>query len=595
MAAEAKLSHTAAMILQAIYAGFVYGFSIMEMTGLPSGTVYPAMRRLERDELIRSQWERQSIADAEQRPPRKYYKLTAAGKPRSRPPASAIPCSSGSSRPRRPNPYEAAHPTWSSPCLDARASSHRLAPRAIAPARRMAARMVSSELWHVRRSCIRIDDTSRGKPSAKSPRFCLGAFPDALCLRTSAWKRTRRPVHIHGSAAHTPSLAFRRACHLFRHRPPAPRRAAENEAVALPDQPQRAPHQRMPLTDADQPSISTALYQNWKSNAPAVFRGACLLPRRARSPQMPAPVTTRWNVAHSTRNLFSLLGLPIHFTIKRDTDSDLPAVILSHDTWMRYFAGDPHVAGRIIRIGQLKSQIAGVAPAGALAASRNTRCWLLESDPIPQSRPEPTATSSPISPRGQAAMSGPRHRDQRAQSRTASAIDLYGISFDGSGRRPVGHLQFALFLALSRFPPLFPSRSAIPMSALIAPRGSSSVSAAAVSRLRNSPSSQPSSSTASLDLAYCSPSATRRSPSVIQLLSCFHHLSLWIPLGHCRPAQTLPRLPAPRHQSSHRGPGLAHLPRLERHRDDLHGRPRASPRPILAHQLVQRPALALPR
>src|SRR5260370_15852210 len=80
MAAEAKLSHTAAMILQAISAGFVYGFSIMEMTGLPSGTVYPAMRRLERDELIRSQWERQSIADAEQRPPRKYYKLTAAGK-----------------------------------------------------------------------------------------------------------------------------------------------------------------------------------------------------------------------------------------------------------------------------------------------------------------------------------------------------------------------------------------------------------------------------------------------------------------------------------------------------------------------------------
>jgi PadR family transcriptional regulator, regulatory protein PadR len=42
--------------------------------------VYPAMRRLERDELIRSQWERQSIADAEQRPARKYYKLTADGR-----------------------------------------------------------------------------------------------------------------------------------------------------------------------------------------------------------------------------------------------------------------------------------------------------------------------------------------------------------------------------------------------------------------------------------------------------------------------------------------------------------------------------------
>lgn len=80
MATEAKLSHTAAMILQAVNAGYVYGFSIMEMTGLPSGTVYPAMRRLERDDLIRSQWEQQSIADAEQRPPRKYYKVTRTGK-----------------------------------------------------------------------------------------------------------------------------------------------------------------------------------------------------------------------------------------------------------------------------------------------------------------------------------------------------------------------------------------------------------------------------------------------------------------------------------------------------------------------------------
>src|SRR5579862_5904207 len=80
MASEIKLSHTAAMILQAVNEGYIYGFSVMEMTGLPSGTVYPAMRRLERDELIRSQWEKQSIADAEQRPPRKYYKLTRAGK-----------------------------------------------------------------------------------------------------------------------------------------------------------------------------------------------------------------------------------------------------------------------------------------------------------------------------------------------------------------------------------------------------------------------------------------------------------------------------------------------------------------------------------
>jgi len=80
MAQDAKLSHTAALILQAIGVGYVYGFNIMEVTGLPSGTVYPAMRRLERDNLIRSRWERESAAKEEKRPARKYYKLTAAGR-----------------------------------------------------------------------------------------------------------------------------------------------------------------------------------------------------------------------------------------------------------------------------------------------------------------------------------------------------------------------------------------------------------------------------------------------------------------------------------------------------------------------------------
>jgi PadR family transcriptional regulator PadR len=80
MALKSKLSHTAAIILQSIDAGHAYGFSVMEETGLPSGTVYPALRRLEREGLIRSQWESQLVAEAGQRPARKYYKITRSGK-----------------------------------------------------------------------------------------------------------------------------------------------------------------------------------------------------------------------------------------------------------------------------------------------------------------------------------------------------------------------------------------------------------------------------------------------------------------------------------------------------------------------------------
>ena len=80
MAVEAKLSHSAAMILHAVHAGNVYGFSVMEMTGLPSGTVYPALRRLERDLLVESKWEPEEKAAANQRPARRYYEVTRAGK-----------------------------------------------------------------------------------------------------------------------------------------------------------------------------------------------------------------------------------------------------------------------------------------------------------------------------------------------------------------------------------------------------------------------------------------------------------------------------------------------------------------------------------
>ena len=75
----AVLSYAAATVLHAIERGRRYGFEIMEATGLPSGTVYPALRKLEKGGLIHAQWERQSQARAERRPARRYYEVTAEG------------------------------------------------------------------------------------------------------------------------------------------------------------------------------------------------------------------------------------------------------------------------------------------------------------------------------------------------------------------------------------------------------------------------------------------------------------------------------------------------------------------------------------
>lgn len=74
------LSYTMALILQVLDQGYRYGFDIMAITGLASGTVYPALRRLEDAGFVISKWERQSVAQAAQRPPRKYYEVTKPGR-----------------------------------------------------------------------------------------------------------------------------------------------------------------------------------------------------------------------------------------------------------------------------------------------------------------------------------------------------------------------------------------------------------------------------------------------------------------------------------------------------------------------------------
>lgn len=74
-----NLTYPTTLVLHALATGVRHGFDMLDATGLPSGTVYPILRRLEREALVSAQWEEAAIAQAEQRPPRRYYELTAAG------------------------------------------------------------------------------------------------------------------------------------------------------------------------------------------------------------------------------------------------------------------------------------------------------------------------------------------------------------------------------------------------------------------------------------------------------------------------------------------------------------------------------------
>jgi DNA-binding PadR family transcriptional regulator len=74
-----RLSYTALFVLQALARGHRFGFDVMDATGLPSGTVYPILRRLESMALAESDWERRDPQRLG-RPRRRYYRLTRAGR-----------------------------------------------------------------------------------------------------------------------------------------------------------------------------------------------------------------------------------------------------------------------------------------------------------------------------------------------------------------------------------------------------------------------------------------------------------------------------------------------------------------------------------
>jgi PadR family transcriptional regulator len=73
------LSLATVRVLTAIADGTRHGFDIMDAIGLPSGTVYPILSRLEKAGFVRGRWESATTAQRDKRPPRRYYEISAAG------------------------------------------------------------------------------------------------------------------------------------------------------------------------------------------------------------------------------------------------------------------------------------------------------------------------------------------------------------------------------------------------------------------------------------------------------------------------------------------------------------------------------------
>jgi hypothetical protein len=322
----------------------------------------------------------------------------------------------------------------------------------LAPARRRAEwrREWRSELWHVRRACTPAGATS-WPAEREVTAFCLGAFQDAICLRKQSFHNETPRAWFHGSPAQcicslAAALAVGFAAALL-----LPGVRAQKDQLRYRINPGLILIQDSRFSDETAASISFAEFSAWKARRQRYFDGFAYYRVARETVSTGAEGDSPWSVAHSSSNLFSLLGSPTRFASAVFEDGrNMPALVLSCETFAREFDANPQVVSNIVRVGRINARIAGVAPCGAWRLPGKVDAWLLEPDPGIGSSAIGFAIAH-LTPLGQSEMT-----EERVHIAADNSDDLdeglWGISIEGHIRGPWDIYLFAAFLAFLSLP-----------------------------------------------------------------------------------------------------------------------------------------------
>lgn len=281
--------------------------------------------------------------------------------------------------------------------------------------------------------------------------FCLGAFPDALCLRRQNAQTIMQFSSLRGSALQCILVMAVMAVASF--------------AIALLLPGVRAEHSLLPgqvrrglimIKDADcnddsSPTISPRQYRTWKSRKQQYFDGLSFYRVTKEPVAAESHGSTQWEVGRASSNLFSLLGLTVQFA-KADVkaDDNTPRVILSEEAWKRRYNADPYIAGTIVRVGPHNVRIIGVVPDGSAGLPGKVDAWLLEPDSMIVSGYKGYVVAR-LTASGKSAMWASRIGITDRQS-NHSEDDLLGFSLDEGIPDSKTVFLFAVFLAFLALP-----------------------------------------------------------------------------------------------------------------------------------------------
>ena len=235
-----------------------------------------------------------------------------------------------------------------------------------------------TELWYVLRECF---SATRLNPNSRTVReataFCLGAYQDAIWLRQRSWQEQQPLARVCRSASVCLLLLMGIGFSAW-----GVARISSNVAAGM----SRIEVYPRQLSDNRAEPCDCAFdVTNEVRSLPTArlwFDGFAHYQIAKETVWAEDMRRTEWKVAHTNPDFFTVLHLPVRWIGHVGSDSDkLPQIVLSHETWMREFAGNPNVAGAKLHVGSVDAIVAGVAFGGSSGLPGRANAWLLGSDP----------------------------------------------------------------------------------------------------------------------------------------------------------------------------------------------------------------------
>jgi hypothetical protein len=208
------------------------------------------------------------------------------------------------------------------------------------------------------------------------------------------------------------------------------------------------------LSSGDFPSIRVDQYRSWKDRRQHLFSDFAFYQTSIKLLHIAPHKAAELKIARSSSNLFDLVGLPIQFAAPTQHVSEaLPTMILSEKLWRGTFNADPHISGRIFKVGLRSVKIVGILADGSWQLPDKPDAWLLE--------PNDHAASIPATTRGyvvarrdpsllQTPVTGIWRLFSPEANEVLTSFDC--VSFNDRRQDPLGIFDFMLFLAVLSLP-----------------------------------------------------------------------------------------------------------------------------------------------